>query len=194
MNNPRRLLLFALVLCLTASMAVPVTASSFVRMSLEELNEAHQTIVLAEVLDTYSYWNDAGTFIFTNVRLETREVVKGSVGSDQFLVTLMGGTVDDLTNLVLGTAELEIGNSYLLFLNEGRLPGAKVERTVRAHGQGAFDIVATKDGGLRAVSQASHLVMHPDKSGEAMAPGGAEGFNLNQLIATLRSMDQEVAQ
>src|SRR5690349_11478748 len=154
----------ALALALAASVAAPASATTLVRASLDELVAANSAVVLGEVVDVESYWNAEHTFILTDVRFRTSDVLKGRAQSDELTITVMGGSVGDLTTLIIGGPQLFPGHSYVLFLNEESLPGAQSVLTVRDLVQGAFDVVMAKDG-LRAVSQANSHPLLPDKAG-----------------------------
>ena len=177
----------ALAVAVAAAMAPPASATTLVRQSLEKLVSSHSRIVLGEVLEAHSYWNQEGTFILTDVRFAPRQVLKGSPEDAELTVTLLGGQVGDLTTVIVGGAELIPGRSYLLFLNEQNLPGAKGALTVREHVQGAFDILPSQ-GGARAVSQAVHHPLLPDKEGSVEPPGGAAGLELSALIRSIHSI------
>ena len=101
----------------------------------------------------------------------------------------------DLTTLILGGPELIPGRSYVLFLNEEDLPGAKAVTTVRDHCQGVFDLRVEKSGELRAVSQANSHPLVPDSKGYLDAPGGIEGFTFDVLaesvVATAQRLQNE---
>jgi len=130
---------------------VPAGATTLIRQSLESLVADHSRIVVGEVLEAHSYWNRDGTSILTDVRFAAGEIVKGNLKDKEFTITLVGGRVGGLTTVLVGGAELVPGRSYLLFLNEQNLAGAKGVLTVREHVQGAFDIQQGQDG-PRAVS------------------------------------------
>ena len=183
----KRLLRGALVLAMAASAVAPASATSLVRASLDDLVAANGAVVLGEVLDTYSYWNAEGTFILTDVRFRVDNAIKGSLQDRELTVTLMGGTVGETTTLIIGGAELIPGNSYVLFLNDEDLPGAKSVRTVRDHAQGAFDVVMSGRG-LRAVSQANQHPLVPDKSGYFDAAGGPVGYPLGAMMQSIREI------
>lgn len=174
-------------LAMVAGVAAPAAATTLIRQSLEDLVAGNSTIVVGEVVDVNSYWNAEATFILTDVRVAARDVLKGRLESKEFTITLMGGTVGDLTTLIVGGAELVPGSSYVLFLNRENLPGAQRVRTVRDHIQGAFDIVLGKDG-LRAISQANRHPLVPDKRGIAEPPGGAEGLPLGTMMQSIREI------
>lgn len=189
-STERRLPWAVLALAMAAIVAVgvaPATATTLIRAGLEELTAANDTIVLGEVLEAHSYWNDEGTFIFTDVKVRVDEILKGQRDSETVTVTLLGGTVGEVSTLVLGVASLEPGSSYLLFLNEEELPGARRHLTVRDHCQGAFDIVAV-DGLVRARSQARDFGLLPDAVGTAQPPGGPMGLELGELMLKISKL------
>lgn len=165
-------------------LAAPLGATTLVRAGLDELVASNQRVVLGEVVDAVSYWNEDKTFILTDVRIAPDETIKGKP-EGLLTVTLLGGSVGDLTTLIVGGAELVPGRSYLLFLNPEKLPGARQALTLRDHSQGAFEIVEKK-GELRAISQASRHPLVPDRNGRIDAPGGVEGLPLGTLIRNLR--------
>jgi hypothetical protein len=163
----------------------PAWATTLRRASLEELVKTNTAVVVGEVLEVKSYWNAEKTFILSDVRVAPRTVIKGASEGEDLTATVLGGTVDGLTSLIVGGAELAPGKTYLLFLGEADLPGAPGVRTVRDHCQGVFDVVKARDG-LRAVSQANGQNLVPDQTGSVDVPGGNEGLALPALIDTLR--------
>lgn len=187
MQLRRRLLRSALVLALAAGAAAPSSATTLIRQSLVGLVANNATIVVGEVLDAHSYWNEEHTFILTDVRVRATEVLKGNPKDTDFTVTLLGGTVDELTTLIVAGAELLPGKSYVLFLAEDDLPGVKAARTVREHSQGVFDVVRARDG-YRAISQANRHPLHPDALGFVDPPGGAQGLLLDNMKKSIREI------
>ncbi|MCB1056407.1 MAG: hypothetical protein KDD11_12975 [Acidobacteria bacterium] len=184
---------------LVATLAHPANASTLIRAGLDELVASHETIVVGQVVDAVSYWNAEGNFILTDYLVKPLDTVKGQ-SEAELTVTLMGGTVGDLTSMIVAGAELVPGRSYVLFLNHENLPGIDQALTVKEHCQGAYDIVEAKDGSLRAVSQANQHPLVPDRSGYVDAPGGVDGFAVDAMIQNLRETverlerGQEVAQ
>lgn len=179
----------SIIICLPLllSWGATVEASSFIRAGLDDLTAQNESVWIAEVTDADSYWNVDGTFILTDVHLEVLEVLKGGKSAKKAAVTLMGGTVGDLSTVILGGANLIPGNSYVLFLSSGNLPGAEGVLTVQDHAQGTFDIQAA-GGTLRAVSQASGEHLMADDEGKVMAPYGLEGIELERLAQEIRSL------
>lgn len=183
MNRTKRWLCSAVALAMAAGVLTPAGATTLIRAGLDELVAGNRAIVVGEIVDARSYWNEDHTFILTDVRIATYEALKGNVGQE-LTVTIMGGQVGDLTTLIVGGPELVPGHSYVLFLNEENLPGRRA-LTVRHLSQGAFDIKMDRDG-LRAVSQAARHPLMPDRRGYTEAPGGVEGLPLNAMRQSIR--------
>jgi hypothetical protein len=179
----RCLLAFAMV----AAAAIPASATTLMRASLGDLVEGNATVVSARVLGFESYWNAEGTFILTDVRVLADEFLKGDVGQREFRITVLGGTVGDITTLIPGGPEMEIGKSYVLFLNREELPGLRDALTIRELSQGIFDVVDTASG-RRAVSQAVRQPLVADRFGITEPAGGAAGFAVNDLAREVRRL------
>jgi len=165
----------------------PACASSFGRVDLAYLVRENETIVVGEAVSSRSYWNQAGTFILTDVDLAVSQVLKGRVEKDEITVTVPGGTVGELTSVVVGGAQLQPGRWYVLFLDRLDLLGTKGVLAVHDHGQGAFD-VEMQGGLLRAFSQARRQELLPDPAGKAEAVAGAQGMPLDELVAAVREL------
>jgi hypothetical protein len=179
--------LFAAAAFIAACAASPAGATMLVRAELEELVADNRTIVVGEVRDVRSYWNKDRTFILSDVRVATREVVKGDPKEKEITVTLMGGTVGGRTVLIVAGPDLQPGKSYVLFLDRGNLPGAPAVRFLRDHAQGVFDVVGSGND-VRAVNQASRHPLASDALGRTDAPGGPQGLPLNTLIGSIKQI------
>lgn len=171
-----------------AMLAFPAGATTLARVGLEELVASNATVVVGQVMDVFSYWNDEGTFILTDVRLATSETLKGRVRNGEVTVTLMGGTVGGTTTLIVGGPQLFEGGTYVLFLNRESLPG-KNAVTVRDHVQGVFQVFEG-EGGQRAVSQANSHPLVPDLFGNTEPPGGSAGLALSELTHQIRVIER----
>jgi hypothetical protein len=185
MNVVKGLLRGAMALAIAASVVAPAGATTLIRESLDELVAGNRAVVVGEVVDAHSYWNEDHTFILTDVRVAVHEALKGDVAERELTVTIMGGRVGELTTLIVGGPEMIPGNSYVLFLNQENLPGVENALTVRDLCQGVFDVKIGRDG-LRAVSQANSHPLVPDRLGYIDAPGGAEGMPLTAMMQSIR--------
>jgi hypothetical protein len=162
-------------------------------VGLDYLVSQNGLVIVGEVLSTRSYWNAPGTLILTDVQISISEVLKGRFEDHEITVTIPGGTVGDDTIAVLGGAELTPGNSYVLFLQKGNLPGASGVRVVRDHSQGVFEIKLGRDG-LRAISQAVRMELVPDAFGNSKAPGGAPGLPFQAMRQSVRDLVERGAE
>lgn len=175
-----------LATAILVSAAMPINATTLIRANLDDLATDNSTIVLGKVVESYSYWNADGTFIFTDIRVLAQETLKGDKpAGSEFTFTIMGGTVGDLTTLIIGGPELTPGKQYVLFLNEEDLPSVRATLTVRDHIQGVFDVKQVR-GQLRAVSQANRHALVPDAQGKVDVPGGLEGLVFDDLRRLVR--------
>jgi hypothetical protein len=173
----------ALVLAVIG-LAAPATATTLVRQGLEGLTAENETVVYGKVLDTHSYWNADRSFILTDVRVRPTDRFKGKGAPMQDVtVTLLGGTVGETTVMVIGSPLLVPGSDYVLFLKHEDLPGATQRLTVRDLVQGVFEVAKG-----RAVSQAVGHPLLPDVAGRTEAPGGEQGFDLNELTTRIRDL------
>lgn len=172
------------------ALAVSVTvaqATTLIRMDLDGLVAENAKVVVGRALDVKSYWNAEGTFMLSDVRFVADETLKGGPGDREFVFTVMGGTVGDLSTVIVAGPEIVPGKSYALFLNAEDLPGARGVLTVRDLCQGIFDLVETPDG-PRAISQANRHPLLPDARGSVEPPGGLQGLSLNDLHQNVRRL------
>ena len=171
----------ALLLIALAILAVPAGATTLVRQGIDRLSVENETILHGRVLDIHSYWNDGHTFILTDVRVRPQQVLKGQQAGE-VTFTVMGGSVGEISTVIVGGADLVPGSDYLLFLGRVDLPGAANRLTVRDHSQGVFDVVKG-----RARSQAIGEPLLPDASGRTDVVGGEEGLALDELVRQIRA-------
>lgn len=187
MRRIRCLSIAAAFLVAALATGLPAGATTLIRQSLEELVASHPTIVVGQVVSAQSYWNADDTFIVTDFRIRATDVLKGDGKRDEITVTLLGGTVGDLTALIPGGADYVPGRTYVLFLGDTPLPGTTGDASAPAHSQGVFEVVRARDG-MRAISQASYHPLYPDALGFVDPPGGAAGVLLAELVRSVNEL------
>lgn len=185
-----RIARFILATAAVVTMAAPATATTLVRQSVERLARENSAALTARVVDLHSYWNEDHSFIFTDVTLRPTSVLKGLRGGSDVTMTLMGGTVGEITTLVIGSPELVPGSEYLMFLNDEELPGGRVRTTVRDLVQGVFE-VSRVNGRAVARSLAIGHPLQPDAEGLTDPAGGYAGIALEELEAQVRAARNE---
>jgi hypothetical protein len=174
-----------LALVLTVLAAIPAGATTLIRQGLDKLTAENEAVVYGRVLDIHSYWNAEHTMIMTDVRVRASQVLKGDRAARDITFTLMGGTVGDITTLIIGGPELVPGSDYILFLNRERLHGETTVLTVRDLVQGAFEL-GDLGAGRRVYSQALNHALLPDAEGLSEPPGGTSGLTLDEMLTQVR--------
>jgi hypothetical protein len=161
--------------------------TTLIRQGLEKLTSDDESILVARVIDTRSYWNADHSFILTDVRVRPSRVLKGDAAAGDVTFTVMGGSVGDLTTLVIDGPEMVPGSEYVLFLHHEDLPGVRSRLTIGSLAQGVFEVTDSPQG-RRAVSQASRHPLIADGAGIEEPPGGREGLLLDEMIDQVRRL------
>jgi hypothetical protein len=104
------LVLLALIL-----RAAPASATTLVRMSLDQLAEASTEIIRAHVVSQQTVWNPQHTRIYTYTTLALDQTYKGDPPSFP-VIQQPGGTVGKSRVFVAGTVQFHAQTGYLLFL------------------------------------------------------------------------------
>ncbi len=114
-------LLVLLVLILPAA---PASATTLVRMSLDQLAEASTEIVRAHVVSQQTAWNPQHTRIYTYTTLALDQTYKGDPPSSP-VIQQPGGTVGKTRVFVAGTVQFHTQTGYLLFLERSSADTSK---------------------------------------------------------------------
>lgn len=110
----RKFLFFALILVFTFSIGYAKQT-----MSVKELTEKAESIVIGKVADQKSEWNSNKTQIYTTVTFDVHEYLKGSSDNVSKTFRLPGGQVGDIRLQVAEMPEFKTGEKALLFLKKG---------------------------------------------------------------------------
>jgi hypothetical protein len=114
-----RLLTAAAVLAAVFVGAVDTARALVVPFDLQQLTDASQTIIVAQVVSAMPHWTTgAEPTIVTEVRLRVGQVLKGGAGASLRL-RVPGGRVGTAAVLVSDAPQLFAGQTYLLFLDAG---------------------------------------------------------------------------
>ena len=96
--------------------AVPsARATTMVSMSMEQLTQASSDIVQARVVSQVCAWNAAHSQIVTITSLAVSQSLKGNASST-IQVQQLGGTVDHVTQSIMGDVSFRPQSEYILFL------------------------------------------------------------------------------
>ncbi|HEY0156538.1 MAG TPA: hypothetical protein VGF28_04520 [Thermoanaerobaculia bacterium] len=142
-----------LSLVLVLLVALPLSASQFVNLPFDEVARGAKLIVRAQVVDTWSAWDDSREVIYTYATLRVTRYFGETTGPDTLVVREVGGSVDGYTQEAIGFPELRRGERVVLMLAE---EGADFR--IHAYNQGKF-LIQHRDG-------VEMLVSDPVKQGE----------------------------
>lgn len=149
------------IVALVIALAMILTFSGqgnalMLKMSLNDLTDGADTVVVATVLSTESRWNSNNSAVYTLVTVEVEENYKGETRGT-INVIIPGGTVGDNLEWVSDTPDLKTGDRSVLFLNEltdeqlaEKKPGiSSPVYEVFGWYQGKLDIVNDTAGGVQ---------------------------------------------
>lgn len=111
-----------IVLVVMALLILGQTARATVSITLTDvlLIESSRVIVIGEVASTSCQWDDAHQRIYTYVKLNVSEILKGNIQGQQIVLKQLGGEVDGTEMVVDGAPGFANGEKVLLFLNSAR--------------------------------------------------------------------------
>jgi len=114
-------LLWVLAAVLTAASA---SATTLVRMSLDQLAEASTEIIRGHVVGQETLWNPGHTRIYTFTTIAVEQAYKGNPPST-LIVQQPGGTIGKVRVFVAGTIQFHSQVDYLLFLERSAADSTK---------------------------------------------------------------------
>lgn len=169
-------------------LAVRVEATTLLRMSVEDMTAAAEAVVVGEVTDVKSSWNEAQTTIYTVVVFKVDQCLAGTC-ADAFLIKQRGGTVGEMTLHIPGMPQFAKGQKALVFLEpdpEG-VPGFYY---VVGMCQGIFDIETDGQTGKQAaLQQGGAALAEVDDDGmiRILGPQAPAKMPLGKLIKRIKS-------
>jgi hypothetical protein len=134
-------------------------AATFVVPPDRELIEMSEAVIVATPQLAWSSFGDDG-LLYTTTVLQVDDRLRGTIPSGSIEVTLPGGVIGDLVNVVTGSPALELGRQYILFLYSD-----EDTWSVKGHALGAFEIIATREGSRAAVRGGREGIAGWDTSG-----------------------------
>ncbi|MEZ4473757.1 MAG: hypothetical protein R3F60_23795 [bacterium] len=104
----------ALALVFTAGAASATIVQS---LSLDDMSRKADVIVHGTVVEQATAWNDTRSRIYTVTTVEVKERLKGK-GETRIRIRQLGGTVDGITQSIVGNARLSVGEEVVVFLTQ----------------------------------------------------------------------------
>jgi hypothetical protein len=117
-------------------------AATVEAMTLNDMAQRAQMIVIGRVVGLRADWNARRTRIYTYVTLEVERFLKGGAGEREITVRHWGGEVGAFRSLVPGSPQFVVGEEVLLFCagTRARVP------TVLGLALGKFTITRDRQG------------------------------------------------
>ena len=151
---------FALAAVLLA-LAVPMSASQFVDQPFDQVARGAKFIVRAQVVDTFSAWDDSREVIYTYATLRVLRYFGETTGPDTLVIRNVGGTVDGYTQEAIGFPAVRRGENVVFMLSED----GEAVLGIHAYNQGKY-LVRDRAG-------EEVLIADPVKQGEGRFQGGS---------------------
>jgi hypothetical protein len=148
----KRSLMFIALVALLAS--VPASASTFAAMSDEALVAGSQAVIVGDIDQVYSFWNEDGTAVMTDAVVHVDRVLAGSAPA-RVTVRTFGGQVGDYRLVAEGFPTFQQGEHTVLFLSAGtdgtyRVTGYQLgQYRVRPGADGVATAFPALEGGIR---------------------------------------------
>ena len=150
----KRLVLIGLLLAVVA--AIPVGASTFLKMDQKALVRDSAAVVQGEVIAVSSFWDKSGRIVVTEAIVRVEDEVFGNVPST-VVVRTYGGRVGDFVVEAHGFPTFQKSERVLLYLepeNDGAMK-------VTGYQQGQYRLVRDKAGvewAVPATGEGTHIV------------------------------------
>lgn len=176
---------FALLTALTVALQLaPAPAAQQLAPTFDELIAEAGTILVSEVLETRSRWQQlAGRqVIVTDVRLRVEQLLKGRVDAVT-TVTLLGGTVGDVTQHVAGMPRFLVGDADVLFL----AARPTITSPIVGMSHGRFRVVTGHGGAGRFIANSGRQPVRSlaDYAQPSRLAAGERALALDEFTATI---------
>jgi len=180
----RRRFLWILFLLGLALLAAVANATTFARMSFEDLARRATAIARVRCASVQSKWQDGE--IWTETQFQVVEQSKGSLPAS-VTVRMLGGTVGHLTSHVEGVPTFHAGEEAYLFLwaREGE------PYRVLAWSQGTFRIARDTRAGTETVTQDSAATPIFDPQTKQFRRSGVQNLPVQAFQSKLRKALQQ---
>lgn len=149
---PRALISFLLIIAISCIYTLQQASATVVlSLTLQELVQQADQIVLGECEKMTSAWDDERKRIFTQVTVLTEQCLKGGECPPRIRIRTLGGTVGNIAMNVTGTSRFHEGERVFLFLkgSSGRF----------------YQVLGLSQGKFSILSRGSRSFVRRDMSG-----------------------------
>jgi hypothetical protein len=141
---------------LLVTLALPLSASQFVRLPFDDVARQATYVVRGTLGQTWSAWDDAHEVIYTYSTVRVQRYFGETAGPDTLVVREVGGTVEGYTQEAIGFPALREGEDVVLMLSQWE---GSPDFRIHAFNQGKY--LVKNRGGLEVLTE------DPVKQGDA---------------------------
>jgi len=135
----QRLVFIIVIFILTA--CIPCQSSAMMAtLGTEKLTRASDVIITGDVINSKSFWSTDKKFIYTLATIAIREIIKGRPLQNNLTIVLEGGEVDGIGLKVSDVAQLNRGETVLLFLSPEKISTPAMRYRIVGKAQGKYSI------------------------------------------------------
>jgi hypothetical protein len=168
----------ALAAAILPALLATAGATTVTPMAVEELAQRSSAIVEAEVVESWSAWNQQRTRIYTYSKVRVFRSLKGG-GGETLVVKQVGGSAGGYEMKVSGVRPLQRGEQALLFLRPTR------------PGESTWGIVGLMQGHFRVYSAGGRVLASNGVAGRRMrAQAGAARTAVGAM--TLQELESRI--
>jgi hypothetical protein len=177
---------------LTASSERPAHASAVIALTLDDLVDKSDVVVVVTPKSKSARWEAGRIVTYTTVVVDT-PVGGGPAAGESLVVRTMGGVVGDIGQKVFGEATLPLGTPMVLFLRDLPKPLVATSvagaRSVTGMAQGALPIVVGTDKVQRIGPSAASLTLVPPPNPKSVPANVAtSGRPVKDVVVELRTL------
>ena len=99
---------------------LPLSATVVLKMSMEDITTSSEEIIQGKVKEITSQWNEEKTLIYSEIKIEVKEVIKGENKRKEIVIRQLGGKVGDLRLKVIGMPVFQEEEEVILFLKKDK--------------------------------------------------------------------------
>jgi hypothetical protein len=140
-NRGMRIAVLIVVICALLPLAStnPAYADSG-KLNLKDLTEGADSVLIGTVTDRISYWNDGHTRIYTTIDFSVEDRLKGGSGQDEVSITVDGGEVGGIGEMVSDMVTFEKGERAVVFLKKLNNPELSASEALRGRSEEQFQL------------------------------------------------------
>ena len=176
-------LLFQRLLCTVGLLLVqPANASSVLSINVDYMLQHCELIFEGQVLSSESHWNDNKSSIYTLIKFQINEVIKGDYSTDTLTLHFGGGNVDGMALTIDSLIYPKVGEQGIYFIE-----GVQEQyiNPLIGWSQGHFRLLDDAQGNTHVMTESGKPIMsiQPDAEMTRMSNSKEKNQSNNRSLA-----------